>query len=886
MASGLLVLTLAASKPPQPPVPPAPPGPPRPASERVVIAPAPARTPGRYFQHQPGANAFFSDTGLTVRLSPAERPARELRWGLVGAQAVVPQPLQPRGAQLNQLVGPPEDWRQGLPTWGALYYPAAAQGVDLWLESREGGVGYSLRAARGEHLRQVRLEWRGAQALRVADGGRALEVDLADGHLREEGLLCGQERADGTSYEVPCRYREVRATERGSWEYVIEVDVKEPGRPAWVDPVIQWSSFIGSLSDDVLHGVAVIPSGVTAGEFFVVGSSGDLDYDPLDPVPSDQFFGEGGLSEIVVSRFTFKGNLIWTTVIGGTGADVGRSVVIGAGGFIYVAGTTGSPEFRVGTGSTHQGTTDGFVARLKADDGRVLSWFQHVGGTGAEDIHGLTLGADGKLYAVGSTSSADMPGSGGVGADGGMDLFVSRLDGTTGAIERTLLRGGIVEDVGRAITSGTLADGGTGIYATGYTDSPNFPGTGQGPSAAGRQAVVLALTPGLNSPSWITFLGGTAAEEGYGVLLTPGTPPGRLLVVGTTTSTNFPLSPAGMIPGGSNAFLTSLDLGTGQPGFSAVIGGSGDDDGWAIAPGPRGNVFIGGKTTSPTLPIGGGFDMTPEGASEGYVIQLVPNGPNYVPDWGTFVGGRLEDEVRALGFGPQANDLIIGGSTTSSDILKGDAGYDPTFSNRKDMFLFSLGAMDLTPPVVARVLDGVGADRDTQTSTEELLGSWDFTDPDTSITGYEVGAGTAPGCTNIAPFATNDTRTSVTLSTSGGRMQRLTPGTWYYVTVRAKNQVGLQTTASSDGVFVLLPDGGPDPIPPPGGSCPVVEPPDAGMPDAGTPDAGGPSPGPGDGGTVERRSAVGWSCGTPGGPAGLVLLMLLALGLRGARRRS
>lgn len=35
------------------------------------------------------------------------------------------------------------------------------------------------------------LEWRGAQALRLAEGGRALEVVLADGVLREEGLLCG-----------------------------------------------------------------------------------------------------------------------------------------------------------------------------------------------------------------------------------------------------------------------------------------------------------------------------------------------------------------------------------------------------------------------------------------------------------------------------------------------------------------------------------------------------------------------------------------------------------------------------------------------------------------------------------------------------------------------
>ena len=123
---------------------------------------------------------------------------------------MTPQPLEPREARFHQFVGARENWKQNLPTWGALYYPRVAPGVDLWFEAQEAGVTYSLRAERGADLRQVRLEWRGAQALRLAGGGRALEVVLADGVLREEGLLCGQEAVDGTSFEVPCRYRSVR----------------------------------------------------------------------------------------------------------------------------------------------------------------------------------------------------------------------------------------------------------------------------------------------------------------------------------------------------------------------------------------------------------------------------------------------------------------------------------------------------------------------------------------------------------------------------------------------------------------------------------------------------------------------------------------------------
>ena len=260
------------------------------------------------------------------------------------------------------------------------------------------------------------------------------------------------------------------------------------------------------------------------------------------------------------------------------------------------------------------------------------------------------------------------------------------------------------------------------------------------------------------------------------------------------------------------------------------------------------------------------------------------------PDVGSSVNS--DGDIIYVAGGTASPNLQLASATTFQGMTAGliarmnsANGYDTTHHARTDMFLFSMEASDLTPPVRVTLNDAIGSDEDAQDSTTTLRGSWNFEDPESAIAGYEMAAGTAPGCTDVAPFASVGLDRSAFLMYPGRLMRPLTPGTWYYVTVRATNGAGLQTTDSTDGIFVRVPGGGPDPSPPTPGPCPTA-PPDAGVPDAGVPDGGRPDGGPGEEEPDGPQSAVGWSCGTPGAPMGLVLLMLLALGLSGARRRG
>jgi hypothetical protein len=139
----------------------------------------------------------------------------------------------------------------------------------------------------------------------------------------------------------------------------------------------------------------------------------------------------------------------FTTFLGGSGNDVGKFVVAGKDGAIYVAGDTSSADFPaslppeypvVRPGTLFEQTV--FVARLKAD-GSALDWSLFVGGTARQSIIALKQDARGSLYLFGSTTSPNFPVTPGAlhtTIHPSMnDLFLVRLDALTGHIQASTL---------------------------------------------------------------------------------------------------------------------------------------------------------------------------------------------------------------------------------------------------------------------------------------------------------------------------------------------------------------------------------------------------------------------------------------------------------------
>ena len=124
--------------------------------------------------------------------------------------------------------------------------------------------------------------------------------------------------------------------------------------------------------------------------------------------------------------------LIYSTYVGGTSSDVGLGIALDATGSAYIAGQTLSANFPTANAfqATHGGGSDGFVMRLNpAGSGFVYSTY--LGGNGADTAHDIALDVAGNAYVTGVTTSFNFPTASPLQASksgGNDDGFVTKLN--------------------------------------------------------------------------------------------------------------------------------------------------------------------------------------------------------------------------------------------------------------------------------------------------------------------------------------------------------------------------------------------------------------------------------------------------------------------------
>lgn len=157
---------------------------------------------------------------------------------------------------------------------------------------------------------------------------------------------------------------------------------------------------------------------------------------------------------------------------------------------------------------------------------------------------------------------------------------------------------------GNESVTGIALDEDQHIYVTGTTDSIDFPIVApyQGSIAGANDAFVTKFAADGSHLIYSTYLGGVGGtSEGSAIAVEPA---GAAFVVGTTSSSTFPLVDPfqfGYGGGASDAFLAALDP-LGVPVTSTYVGGSGTDVGRGVARNLSGmGTFVVGDTDSPTV---------------------------------------------------------------------------------------------------------------------------------------------------------------------------------------------------------------------------------------------------------------------------------------------
>ena len=210
------------------------------------------------------------------------------------------------------------------------------------------------------------------------------------------------------------------------------------------------------------------------------------------------------------------------------------------------------------------------------------------------------------------------------------DAFLAKLslDGKT-LLQSTLLGGSQDAAIMSIALDPTTPNGPSAVYATGFTESPNFPGA-KGP-----------------------YHGPTTDPNGKGV--TEG-----------------------------DAFVAKLAPGFGSLDYSILIGGSFDDAGLAIAVDGSGDAIVAGSTCSGDFPVTSGALQQPPPSSEpvhGFVFKLDPTGNTLL--YSTSINGNTADSVFGAALDTSGNAYLTG-MTDSSNFPVTAGVLQPAFGGGTD----------------------------------------------------------------------------------------------------------------------------------------------------------------------------------------------------------
>jgi hypothetical protein len=385
-----------------------------------------------------------------------------------------------------------------------------------------------------------------------------------------------------------------------------------------------YATYVGGASDDRATSIAID----SAGNAFVTGSTTSNNF----PVASPAFRVATGNRDAFVFKLSSVGNsLLFSTYLGGSGVDQGTAIALDSAANVYVTGDTTSFDFPVqsavqgGSG----GGTDAFITKL-TPAGLVL-FSTYLGGSGAEHAGAITVGSNGSIYVAGGTFSTNFPVTGAFQASNGgsQDAFVTQLSTSGSPIFRSSYLGGSGGVPGTPEeATGIAVDSSGNIYVAGVTNSTNFPITTssfQTTAGGGQDGFVTKINSG-GTLAYSTYLGTFGFDWVSGIAIDSG---GNVYLAGYTSASSFPQVTAlqTVFGGFYDAFVTKVNpVGNGLT-FSTFLGGTGADQANAIAVDVNGNIFVGGQTGSFDLRTLGPVQAHNIGGVTGWAARLGVTAP-------------------------------------------------------------------------------------------------------------------------------------------------------------------------------------------------------------------------------------------------------------------
>ncbi|MEM6964889.1 MAG: T9SS type A sorting domain-containing protein [Bacteroidota bacterium] len=379
-------------------------------------------------------------------------------------------------------------------------------------------------------------------------------------HLRAQPLTAWSKVLGGTSNDIPQTIKLL--SDEGfivvgqSSSSDEDVSANKGGFDAWVtrldkDGALLWEKNYGGSKEDYVHDVQPTPDG----GFILTGGTASDDADLNE---------NKGTVDLWILKIDALGNVQWSKNYGGSGTDVGTSILAETNGYLVVGSTSsaGEPGVAAGYGSNeywilkidlngdlvwektyggkrydaaksvvateddgyiiagnswskdgdignHIGHSDAWLLKIDSE-GNIL-WSKNYGSTTADKLNTLIKTLDGNYAIAGSKSVMNLTGSG---FNGRYDeqLWVLKID-PSGTILFEETYGGSQYDEAVAIASSL--DG--GLILGGWIHSTD----GAFADHAGNKDALIIKIDAQGATEWTRQLGGTDNESVKGLLQTP-----------------------------------------------------------------------------------------------------------------------------------------------------------------------------------------------------------------------------------------------------------------------------------------------------------------------------------------------------------------------------
>jgi uncharacterized protein (TIGR03437 family) len=485
------------------------------------------------FEPEAGSGARFLARGHSYRIALTSTDATlvlgtdlvRLRWEGASADAKGTA-LEPLRGKSHYFIGnDPARWRTNVAQHARVLYQEVYPGIDVVYYGNQGNIEYDLVLRPGADLSKIHLGIDAPAPLHL-DARGDLVVGLKGGEVRQLRPVVYQE-INGQKRYITARY-----VLHGKSRVGFEVGSYEKDRPLILDPLLSYASFLGGTRRD--DGKAIAADAM--GNAYITGFAESSNFPTKDAFQKD-FLGSGFISrDVFVTKVNPAGNeIIYSTYLGGSGAEEGAGIAVDSSGNVYVTGYTRSNNFPTTSGAIRgTGTQISFLTKLNPQ-GSGLVYSALIGNA---ETSAMALDSDGNAYLVGAATAG--------------------FSTTAGALQ-TSLRSGFVAKVnpsGSALVYSTFFGGASGTtlnsiavdpsgnaYVTGSTSSADFPTVGTVISANGN-VFVSKLNPAGSGLVYSTRIGGNqTSESATGIALDAS---GNAHLTGsvgnTTVSSDFPIT--------------------------------------------------------------------------------------------------------------------------------------------------------------------------------------------------------------------------------------------------------------------------------------------------------------------------------------------------------